>query len=350
MDLDTAYRHAQDLFRPGLVTLIGSGLSAASGLPGMWDLAQHLLSSVGSHLTEEGASQWAAIAKRLEQGQGLEEALTTIALTDELHRVLTRQVAIRILESEAVALQEIMQASYDPPLTRLLRHLLRVTDVANVITTNYDRLIEYSAARGAVRVNTMFAGSPFGFLDESESANECRRFKRIAGARQRWETSIVPHVCLSKPHGSLDWYQTGDAGGPVMQSQVSVGDQAPLIVSPGDGKLRLGYETPFDLQRNRANQAIDRASGLLILGFGFNDDHLQVHLKARYSRVPSVILTRDLTLAAHQYLEASSGQSIALSAGAGGSGTELTTSIGSQRISDLNLWQLDTFLREVLAA
>lgn len=42
--------------------------------------------------------------------------------------------------------------------------------------------------------------------------------------------------------------------------------------------MRQGYESPFDHHRSRANQEIDRAGRFLVLGYGFNDDHLETHL------------------------------------------------------------------------
>ena len=41
----------QDHFRDGLVTVVGSGLSCAEGLPGMTELAEHLRTVVGSGLS-----------------------------------------------------------------------------------------------------------------------------------------------------------------------------------------------------------------------------------------------------------------------------------------------------------
>jgi hypothetical protein len=351
LDLDAACSHAQQIFRGGLVALVGSGISAAEGLPGMGALADHLLEVVSEQLDAPASEQWEVVAARLRARMGLEAALTDIALSEDVREIVTREVANKMLVAELPALERILVSSIEPPLSRLLHLLLRTTDTAHVVTTNYDRLIEYSAARGSVRLNTMFAGSPFGFLNELEASREHRQAKRRPGGRGKLDITTLPHVCLSKPHGSLDWYQGGVADSVVLQSQLQLQGRAPLIVAPGDGKLRLGYNRPFDAQRNRANKAIDQATGFLVLGYGFNDDHLQVHLKARYARVPSVIVTRDLTPGALDFLASNPNQAIAFTAPDDGStGTLLTVDSVSSKVSDREIWKLDVFLGEVLAA
>ena len=69
-----------------------------------------------------------------------------------------------------------------------------------------------------------------------------------------------------------------------------------MIITPGQQKYRAGYDKPFDMQRTLANDAINKASKLLIIGYGFNDSHLEVHLDAKIkSGTPTLILTQSLT-------------------------------------------------------
>ena len=42
MDIDTAKKIIQNFFQEGTVTIVGSGLSMAEGIPGMSDLSKEL--------------------------------------------------------------------------------------------------------------------------------------------------------------------------------------------------------------------------------------------------------------------------------------------------------------------
>jgi hypothetical protein len=47
------------------------------------------------------------------------------------------------------------------------------------------------------------------------------------------------------------------------------------IITPGLSKYRAGYNEPFNTHRNEANTQLASSSKLIILGYGFNDDHIE---------------------------------------------------------------------------
>jgi hypothetical protein len=55
----------------GLVTIIGSGLSCAEGLPGMQELADHLCGTVGPGLSADDHASWSVIMPLI-QAKGLD--------------------------------------------------------------------------------------------------------------------------------------------------------------------------------------------------------------------------------------------------------------------------------------
>ena len=73
-DLDTIKQELQNFFSDGLVTVVGSGLSCAETLPGMQELADHLLATVGPALIPADVAIWTVISAAI-KANGLEAAL-----------------------------------------------------------------------------------------------------------------------------------------------------------------------------------------------------------------------------------------------------------------------------------
>ncbi|WP_425273126.1 SIR2 family protein [Rathayibacter festucae] len=344
--MDGVYRHIQDLFQRGTVIIIGSGASCAYGLPSMSDLAQHLLETIPGKLPSEDQQselEWTRIASALADQSALETALGVNPLPDALVDLLMTEVGIRVARSEGAAIANIFGSEISP-FGRLFAHILRSAQIVDVVTTNYDRLIEVQAARAGIRVDSMYYGHTVGRLNAELSRDELLmtgtsivRSSRTVLLRPR------PHIRLSKPHGSLDWFEQG---GDYFRTDLAIPGSR-QIIAPGGNKYRLGYEVPFDQQRQRANQAIDAAASLLTVGYGFNDEHLQTHLERKFSQVPAVVISRTLTENARAYLQSSS-RAIGIEALGDGSRCVVSTADDSLEI-DLPLWDLNHLAREVLS-
>lgn len=340
---DDVYSYVQGLFRSGLVVVVGSGASCAYGLPSMGLLADHLLKEVSSRtLPTESASLWDRIAAKLSQGIDLETALGSGTIPDDLAEVLTGVISDVVGFAEGPALESILTAGAESAFGRLFKHALRATPCIDVITTNYDRLLEIHAARAGVRVDTMFYGHTVGRLDPKLSKEELLTPTETPGRSRSARATARPHIRLSKPHGSLDWYA---GAGTYLRTDLAVSGSK-QIIAPGGNKYRLGYEIPFEAHRGRANVAITNSSALLFIGYGFNDEHLQTHLKPRISQVPSVIIAKELTDNAHEYLK--------LNATAIGieedpvTGDCIATRNGESLTIDQPLWDLESLSKEVL--
>lgn len=153
-----------------------------------------------------------------------------------------------------------------------------------------------------------------------------------------------PRAVVCKPHGSLDWYHRD--GKPVRFSGELKGHNR-LIITPGTTKFRGGYESPFDRQREKANSAIDRATRFLVLGYGFNDDHLETHLTpAIRGGKPALLITRTLTENAKN-LALQNPNIIAIDKAPGG-GTRVIRDAVAGVYPTLNIWDLGDFIEEVL--
>ena len=147
-----------------------------------------------------------------------------------------------------------------------------------------------------------------------------------------------------KPHGSFDWYKAGnDARRCTLDLEAER-----LIITPGLNKYRAGYNFPFDKHRELANDWINKASRLLIIGYGFNDDHLQTHLLKRIAEgVPTLILNRTASGPVQGIAEKATA-CFCLSGPATGKGTKVLTKGSRFEEPGRDLWDLGVLTEELL--
>lgn len=346
-DRDDIYSYVQSVFQRGLVVVVGSGASCALGLPGMRALATFLVAEVparASGLPIESMASWRLVAEALDAGKGLEETLLAVSVTDDLALVITEAIADCVLAAEQDAIADILTSASISAFGKLLLFALQAAPVLDVVTTNYDRLVEVHAARASVRIDSSFYGHTVGRFDPALSREELFQMQRTSVRGRKPAVVQREHVRLSKPHGSLDWYSRE---GQHYRSDLPIGGSR-RIVAPGGNKYRLGYEIPFDAHRTRANDSIDRASALLFIGYGFNDDHLQTHIVDRISQVPTVIVSRELTNQAREHLLLNS-SAVGIESGANANESRVVCGTGEIYI-DKPLWDLEHLVKEVLAS
>lgn len=343
MSLDDLKRRLQDHFSDGLVTVVGSGLSVAEGIPGMGDLATHLRDKVALSLGADDAALWTELVPLIEK-QGLEEALQTKAPTATLEAEIAARTGDLLALHERRVISQVF-AGRKLRLTRLLAHMMKPSTGLPIITTNYERLVEVAVEEAGLGVDTMFVGHFAGAIDEKKSRYSFCRGVELKNRSPRFQ--YRERALVFKPHGSLDWYLRGDR--PVCCAAELEGATR-LIITPGRNKFRNGYDSPFDLHRAKANEAIDRAARFLILGYGFNDDHLETHLlPAIKVGKPTLILTRTLSAKA-QALALAQASVIALDFAqeAGIDGTRVICDRAPTFVPGLAIWDVNSLVDEVL--
>ena len=168
----------------GLVTVVGSGLSCAEGLPGMGELASHLDASVTVGLAATDVDRWSAISPLLST-KGLEAALLEVPPTTGLEIAIVARTAELIASRERKIVAEVFARTRTLRFTRLVRQLLKPTTGLPIVTTNYDRLIEVAIEEAGLGVDTLFVGHFAGELNEQESRlSFCREVTLKAGRAQ----------------------------------------------------------------------------------------------------------------------------------------------------------------------
>lgn len=345
MELSELKKQLQEHLGDGLVLVIGSGLSCAEGVPGMGALGHHLVTHIPASLSPADTKLWEDIHPLIET-DGLEAALLKHAPTASLEAAIVQSTGDFIAEAEASIIAEVFNNTRTLRLTKLIPHLLKPSTGIPIVTTNYDRLAELACEEAGLGVDTMFCGHFAARLDPQESHWSFCRQVTLVGKNVRYKFS--PKANVFKPHGSLDWYHR--EGNPVRYAGALPLPR--LIITPGLNKFRSGYESPFDKHREKGNDAIDKARRFLIIGYGFNDDHLETHLTPRIkSGAKTVILTYALSGKAREI--AIENKNVIAAEFYEESGTA-----GARFIIDgveifypgIDFWDLDGFVRGVLTA
>lgn len=345
LELGKLKKKLQDHLGDGLVLVVGSGLSCAEGVPGMAALGHHLVTHIPASLSPEDTVIWEHIHPLI-GSLGLEAALLKYAPTASLETAIVQSTGEFIAESEASIVAEVFNKARTLRLTKLIPHLLKPDSGLSIVTTNYDRLVELACEEAGIGVDTMFSGHFVAKLDPHESYWSFCRQVRLVGKNVRYNFAKKAYVF--KPHGSLDWYHRD--GEPVRFAGTLPLPR--LIITPGLNKFRSGYESPFDKHREKGNDAMDKARRFLIIGYGFNDDHLETHLTPRIkSGVETLILTHTLSPKARQIALENKGVIAAeFHDKAGTIGTRFI--IGGDEVfyPGIDYWDLDGFVQGVLSA
>lgn len=340
MDFDALVRFVQEHFTDGLALVIGSGLSAAEGIPGMPALATHLSSNAGV-LTGPDATLWTRIKTVLDV-EGLEAALLNHPPSNTLESWIAKSTCQLLIPKEREVISAVLRGERSLRLTTFLARVLKPVSGLPILTPNYDRLIEVACEMAGFHVDTTAVGHYAGAFDHIRSyMGSCR------GIKVRGRTTVLDHfprAIVLKPHGSFDWYQSGNEA---RRCSLDV-DAERLMITPGINKYRAGYNAPFDKHRDLANDYIKRAGRLLVVGYGFNDDHLQTHLEKRIQDgTPTLILNQAISPRVERLAEQSP-RCVCLSKPDARAGVAVVTKGGRLERQGPDLWDLGVLAEELL--
>lgn len=136
-----------------------------------------------------------------------------------------------------------------------------------VFTTNYDRCFEEAGRQGRYVVVDGFSHTVPPTFDAIHFSYET--VTRLAGTEAF--DPIPNSFHLYKLHGSVDWRRQEHSG--EINKWTTIG--TPVLIYPRNSKYELAFEQPY-LEMISAFQSALREpdTGVLVVGFGFNDNHL----------------------------------------------------------------------------
>lgn len=316
--------------------VIGSGYSAAYGLPTVGQLSEYLISQLKPDSKEEG-EQWEQF-KKYSKENNLEQALQKIgSLNTNLLNKIVKLTWRQIWELD----QEVRIKSLREPrglaLYRLIEYLFSSSQNAiSIVSTNYDLLCEYSICSFGAIHSTGFLP---GVIGAREDNTPMTYFRGQYSARV---------VNLWKVHGSIDWFSI--SSGTIIRSDLydPPTDFIPQIITPGIEKYQRALKEPFRTVLGGADQALSNASSFLCIGYGFNDEHIQEKLVDRIQRYakPICILAMQLTPATKTFLSGlKNSEYIAIENGKEGSIIYTNQNPNGIEVPDKELWSLGPFLK-----
>ena len=340
--LEYAAQYAQRTFASSPVVVLGSGASYPHGVPGMGELRDHLIQTVTTADAAEGAA-WDAVRKSMDEGQHLEQAMEGKLLPPSLVEKLVLSTWKCVNAKDLRVYFKVLGLQESLPAGLLFDRLFRSTSkTIDVVTTNYDRLVEYACASvGLIHVD----GFSPGYFGSREDWDTLRIYRGSQQART---------VHIWKVHGSLTWFERPDGS---IVSVPFVEDPPeglrPLVVTPGTSKYERMQHEPFRSAMQSADQAFKRAEGFLCVGFGFRDPQLEPKLveQCRRKNVPITVLARTLTEEAKTFLRNKAGKYY-LALERSGDNTKAYTADYPDgfELPGTSFWSLDGYLNLVTSA
>ena len=344
MDIDSIYKTFQEICRKIPIVILGSGPSCAAGIPGMRSLAEHLLDK----LRNDTSNGWKKISDDLRKNIDLETAFSRTQPDEKLSKEIIKTVGGYISEKDKEVRDRYFNRQIKIPVGSLIDYYR--SEILTIITPNYDCLVEYCCDELKIHCNTGFVGYFRKNLDFEKAEREAEYVDKsviVRGRRRRIE-KITPHVKLFKVHGSIDWYDfNNNTVSDIFLIEREKYEDKRLIILPGDRKYSKAFHEPYRELIQKADDSLRSGKSFLMIGYGFNDEHLQEILVKRLveDEKPGIVITKEISEKAKELL---SGCPNLWGISQKNSSTVIRNKDTEYEISNMELWRIDEFVREIL--
>lgn len=298
--------HLQRFLKKNPLLIVGSGLSVSMGLPGMWELLNHLKDKIPLNCSTKEKEEWHECLILIEE-HGFEEGLGKVSVSSGLLSKIVNETASLVGRRNDEFSESLIDLQIsDFPFAKLLLHLTNslhpLNPILHIVTPNYDHLIEHSCDMININCISGFYGSHHLKFNATKLKDDLYRCETIyEKGRPRKDFRKVPTIKLLKPHGSLNWHKIGET---TYQSYKSFPGSTRVIITPGDSKYKASLtDTVMNYHREMANDCINNAESILVIGYGFNDTHLQTVLYDKIkSGIECLIITKSLSAEAKKLI------------------------------------------------
>ena len=176
----------------------------------------------------------------------------------------------------------------------LLSKLTRKEQKLNIVTTNYDTLIEDAANKEGFTVLDGFKFAQSPIFDASMF--DWHLIKEIPNVKTQEVEYMSKVINLLKIHGSLTWELSPTEKSILRKSKSTV--KNPIMVFPSSDKYAQSYQEPYFELFTKFQELLKRGNTLLITsGFSFADNHIsRMILQAIKSNVSLHVLVTDFDI------------------------------------------------------
>lgn len=277
------------LSRPNFPKLIvGTGLSISMSIPGMLELAKKLgkeFDSIGDPILKEA---WDKYKAKIET-EGLESALLDVSAYEKLFIEKIREITSEfILDSEYLQHPNIKmnKSGFEKLIKYLSNSVSETFPLIDIMTPNYDRIIELVCDKLKLRTTLGFFGSVYQTFDSNVLKNPYEYYK-----------NQVPLVRIFKPHGSVNWIKENEKEYQINDYHLLKDNKQNIdIVAPGRSKYEVGMVNEiFRCHREVFNELISDSRknfSIFVYGYGFNDQHFNTVFENTGKDV--IVLTRTI--------------------------------------------------------
>jgi len=269
MNQEQTFKVIQGFLRSPPLIVWGSGATISFGLPSMWTLNESLKKVIPGFDTSNDNLE---VELGKDKYQEYMPQIRKIIWDD----VNAADIAVlnEIISNETV--------QYDGVKKMVEKFMAAHPQCVNIVTTNYDRVIEHVLSFYGIAYTDGFNGKTLSKFDENQFRNN----------------DIVNIV---KVHGSLNWF---DIDGEVRCLPSPVNVSEPQFIVPGKNKYREAFHSPYRELIQKSDSLITEASSFLAVGFGFNDEHLTPKIKSKVRHgTPIVLITKEVTESSYAELK-----------------------------------------------
>lgn len=217
--------------------------------------------------------------KKIEEEQNIEDFLSFLVLYEKINDTLKGEEKDSLLKdnlekkiANACCLKLDETNKHHGDFLRKLTARKPSEPRLQLFTTNYDTLFEQAAMKQGY---TIVDGFSFSYPRVFSGINFDHDIVYRERTRLKQEESFIPNVFqLFKLHGSIDWEK--EKGKIYQRENV----KTPCIIYPASEKYESSYEQPYFEMMSHLQQTLRKEGTLLIIvGFGFQDKHIQNVIK-----------------------------------------------------------------------